>query len=124
MLKGSVIDRRPVVSIKFLLPIGSEVDIEFVVDTGFAGTLTLPLQAIQAMGLPYLEHHPVVLADGIGQEIPVFQASIVWNGKPLQVPVLAMGRQPLLGALMMSDRELSILFREGGKVHIFDPESS
>jgi hypothetical protein len=53
VISGTVIDLQARVGVVFRLPGHSDVAIEFVVDTGFEGALTLPPVAVRAMGLPY-----------------------------------------------------------------------
>ncbi|UKO97057.1 hypothetical protein [Nostoc sp. UHCC 0870] len=50
MISGIVTDRHATVALTFLLPNGSTVLIEFVIDTGFTGELCLPLEAVSLMG--------------------------------------------------------------------------
>ena len=59
----------PLLSILSILPITlrlpgrGDLVIDFVVDTGFTGFLTLPPPAIAALGLSFLENIPANLAD-------------------------------------------------------------
>jgi clan AA aspartic protease len=120
MITGTVSNRRALVPVTFRLPGMPDIVLEFVVDTGFAGFLTLPLAAVVAMGLPYEHHTPAGLADDSQVQIPVYGATIVWEGTERTVRVLAMGKRPLLGTALLDDRELCALFREGGPVTIGD----
>ena len=51
-------------------------------------------------------------------ELNVYAATIVWNGVERQVPVLALGRRPLLGTALLENCELLIQFVEGGLVTV------
>lgn len=121
MIAGYVADRRALVPVTFRLLGRPDLIIEFVVDTGFVGFLTLPHAAVLAMGLPYLHHTSAGLADDNQVQIPVYEATIVWEGTERAVRVLAMGRRPLLGTSLLDDRELRVLFREGSPVIIDTP---
>jgi hypothetical protein len=45
---------------------------------------------------------------------------IIWDGTPRDVEVLATGRQPLLGTLLLDGYQLTAAFEDGGRV-IIDP---
>ena len=105
MIRGHVSDRRALVPITFRLSGKPDLVTEFVVDTGFAGFLTLPLEATLAMGLPYQYHTPAGLADDSQVQIPVYEAMIVWEGIERAVRVLAMGKRPLFGTALLDNRE-------------------
>ena len=62
--------------------------VEFVVDTGYTDYLTLPFDAVVAMGLRYLHDISADLADNSTILIPVYLATIVWHGMEMEVPVL------------------------------------
>jgi len=121
MITGQVSSRRAMIPVTIRLSGQPDLVIEFVVDTGFAGFLTLPHAAVLAMSLPYQYHTPAGLADDSQVQIPVYEVIIVWEGAERAVRVLAMGKRPLLGTALMDDRELRVLFREGSPVTIGTP---
>lgn len=92
--------------------------IEFVVDTGYTGTLTLPLAVVAALGLPFAYDLPAVLADDSEVVVAVHAAVIVWNGEAQETRVLAMGRRPLLGTALLSGTDFFAQFDEGGEVGV------
>src|SRR5205814_1504753 len=114
MMTGSVRDRHILLPITFRLPDGTELTIEFVVDTGFTGLLTLPPAAVAAMNLAFLHRMPANLADGSSIEIAVHAATILWHGVVTEVRVLATGHRPLLGTALLDRYELWAQFRENG----------
>ena len=95
-----------------------DIEIEFVIDTGFAGFLTLPLAAVSALQLPYVRRLIANLADGSAVQTDVYAATIVWDGVEIDVEVLATGRQPLLGTLMLQKHNLDVDFVNGGKARV------
>ena len=97
-----------------------DVFIEFIVDTGFTGMLTLPAAAVARMGLPFLHRIPAQLADGSFFEVAVHTATIVWNGVEIEARILATGERPLLGTGLLDGSELLAQFREGGLVTVDD----
>lgn len=118
MMTGHLQRSRPLLPVTFRFPGKQDLAIEFVVDTGFSGFLTLPLAAVSAMGLPYLQDVSANLADDSRIPVPVHEASIVWHGAVRSVRVLATGRRPLLGCALLNGLELVVQFREGGLLTI------
>jgi len=92
--------------------------IEFVIDTGFTGDLSLPSAAVTLINLPFLYELPANLANNSWVDIPVHEALIIWNGEERVVNVLATGKRPLLGTGLLNGYELSIQFIESGLVTI------
>ena len=60
------------------------------------------------------------LADDSNVKTDVHLATILWNGVDRVVPVLALGRRPLLGTALLQDLNLNIDFYEGGSVVLDD----
>lgn len=92
------------------------VEIKCVVDTGFEGFLTLPLAVVSDLGLPYIAPIDANLADNSRIATNVHQGIVLCNGVERAIPVLAMGRRPLIGTALLEDYHLSIDFCEGGTV--------
>jgi predicted aspartyl protease len=100
VISGIVTDRHATVALTFLLPNGSTIPIEFVIDTGFTGELCLPL------------------ADNSEVSLPLYEAVVLWDGIERDVLLIAAGRRPLLGTALLDEQELVIQFTEGGLVTI------
>ena len=64
MIYGRLVDGRAIAPVIFRLPGQPDFSLDFVIDTGFNGYLTLPVQAISAMNLPLYSSTPIKLADG------------------------------------------------------------
>lgn len=118
MIEGHVSQLHALLPVAFRLHHHPDLAIEFVIDTGFTGFLTLPLDAVSALQLPYLESVYADLANGQVVELPVHAATILWQGLELEVRVLATGPRPLLGTGLLSGEELRVEFREGGQVSV------
>lgn len=97
---------------------GPDVTIEFVVDTGFVGYLTLPPAAVGALNLPFVRRIAANLADDSTIHVSVHAATIVWNGQEQEVAVLGTGKRPLLGTLLLAGCELNVRFEDGGLVSV------
>lgn len=63
-------------------------DHEVVVDMGFTGFLYLPEDTISSWGLHFVSNIPMLLADQSTVIADVYEATVVWFGSPLRVPVL------------------------------------
>lgn len=85
-------------------------------DTGFEGFLTLPPAVVTDLGLPYVAPIDANLADNSRIVTNVHQGIVFWNGVQRVIPVLAMGRRPLIGTALLEDYHLSVDFCEGGTV--------
>jgi clan AA aspartic protease len=94
--------------------------IEFVVDTGFVGFLALPPDALAALHLTRLRALSAGLADGSEVLAFVHAATIFWHGEARDVEVLAIGKRPLLGTLLLGGSDVNIQFTDGGPVTV-DP---
>ena len=117
-MTGSVVGLHAILPVTLRLPGRGDLVIDFVVDTGFTGFLTLPPPAIAALGLPFLENIPANLADDSEIKIAVHEAAVLWNGFEQEVRVLATGRHPLLGTALLLGQEFVAQFVEGGLVSV------
>jgi len=120
MINGYVVAHHVLVNVPLRMPNQPEVEVEFVIDTGFTGFLTLPPAIVAALNLPFLRRIPANLADGSTIFLSVYIATIVWDRTPRDVEVLATGRQPPLGTLLLDGYQLTVAFEDGGTVTI-DP---
>lgn len=120
MTHGRVSGLQAQVGVVFRLPNRPDVEIEFVVDTGFEGALTLPAAAVAALGLPFFQEMNANLANDVSVRADVHVATIVWQGRQMDALVLAMGRRPLLGTALLAGRELVAQFVDRGLVTIDD----
>ncbi|WP_395143418.1 clan AA aspartic protease [Armatimonas sp.] len=118
MMQGTVTKYQARLTVPFLLVGKPNLGIEFVVDTGFAGELTLPASAVAALGLPFLTELTANLADDSGVPVKVHIATILWHGQECEVAVLAMGKRPLLGTALLAECDLTVEFTDSGSVVI------
>lgn len=116
MTIGHVQGNKPFIPVTFLLTEQPPFAIECVVDTGFAGYLTLPEQAVEALKLPFLQTIPSRLADGSRVMLDSYLTTIRWAGQQRPVEVIATGLQPLVGRALLQGFLVSIDFRDGGDI--------
>jgi clan AA aspartic protease len=114
VINGIVIGRQP--QLKVVLRIADYPDLEIgcVIDTGFEGALTLPISAVEKLQLPVVARINANLANDENVVTSVHRATIVWDGAEIEVPVLAIGRRPLIGTLLLNNYNLNIDFCDGG----------
>ena len=115
---GNVMNLHALLSVGFRLEDDSHSEQEFIIDTGFTGFLTLPMSLIDEMGLVFRHHTPASLADGSEIQIPVYDATILWEGSDLEVRVLGTGMRPLLGTALLKNHSLFVQFADLGTVEI------
>jgi clan AA aspartic protease len=118
MISGKIVDGRVVLPVNFCLTEIADLTIEFVVDTGFNGYLTLPPQAIAVMNLPLESTLVATLADGSESEMPIHLAKIRWDDLEEVVTVLATGTKPLLGTALLQGFRLIVEFADEGMVKV------
>lgn len=114
MIRGTVVGLEARIEVFFRLPNRPSLAIEFVMDTGFAGALTLPPDAVAALGLPFFEELMANLADDQDVQADVHTATILWDGREIEVAVMAMGRRPLLGTALLDGFNLNADFADNG----------
>jgi clan AA aspartic protease len=118
VINGSVVGLQAQIGVIFCLPGSPSLEIKCVVDTGFEGFLTLPPAAVTTLNLTYATRINANLADNSNIATDVYLGTILWNGIQRDVPILAMGRRPLVGTSLLQDYHLGIDFHEGGIVAI------
>lgn len=116
MTRGIVHDMQARMDVVFRLKNRSDITMECVVDTGFAGALTLSQEAIDALGLPFFQEIEANLANNANVRTAVHIATIIWDHRSVEVAVLAMGKRPLLGTALLEGKRLSVDFKDDGDV--------
>ena len=95
-----------------------EQQIEFILDTGFSGSLTLPQSLITTLGLPFRSRGSAILADGSETEFDIYVATIVWDGEQRHVLIEAADTDPLVGMGLLYGFNINIQAIDGGSVKI------
>lgn len=99
-------------------PRGREQEVEAIIDTGYSASLTLPPALVAALALRWQTTDRVTLADGSECIFDVYEASVVWDGKPRQILVDEADTEPLVGMRLLRGHELKMQVRARGKVTI------
>jgi clan AA aspartic protease len=115
---GIVTFRHAIVSVQFRRENQPDIPIECVIDTGFTDYLCVPKRFVDALGLQFEYNMRANLADNSNVLLPVYRATILWDGEERDIRVLATGERPLIGTALLDGYELVIQFTEGGLVTI------
>jgi len=89
-----------------------------VLDTGFDGTITLPLSLIQEFNLEKKGSGQAFLADGGEIIFDFFEAIILWNDQQKRIFVDAAETAPLIGMSLLEGFNISIDVCNKGKVEL------
>ena len=91
---------------------------EVVVDTGFAGAMSLPDHIVFELGLNYIGDRLLTMADGRTEMTPIYLAGLLWHGQPIDVRAYMTGDKPMVGVALLSPCHLAIDLWDGGAVVI------
>src|SRR5207247_2335281 len=97
---------------------GQSQPIDAIIDTGFAGFLSIPIATVASLGLPWLIHDITELIDGRFIPIEIYSAMVIWNGRPRTINVQALGNYNLIGMRLLAGHDLAIRATDGGSVSI------
>lgn len=117
MVKGRVDERR-----RAWIPLemgdgsGRFRPVVFVVDTGFDGELTLPLEMVGQLGLTRVSSTMVTLATGARELLNTWAGYTFWHGRRRYVEILETRGSPLLGMRLLEGSQLKIQARVDGEV--------
>ncbi|MEH2178633.1 clan AA aspartic protease [Nostoc sp.] len=89
-----------------------------VIDTGFDGWLSLPPDIITVLGLNWKRRGRALLADGSESIFDIYEATVLWDGQLLTIPIDEADSEPLVGMSLMESYELNIQVIDGGMVRL------
>ena len=107
-----------VISLAVSGPQGETREIEAVIDTGYAGYLTLPSAVIAALGLSSIGLSYLTLADGSELPSDVCPAMVDWDGQARTIVVDTLESEALVGMALLEGYDLNIRIAVGGRVTI------
>lgn len=117
MIAGKVnADYEPIVRISVCDTSGQVHEQNAIVDTGFNGWLSLPPDFITALGLSWQRRGRAILADGSESIFDIYEATVIWDGQLLTIPVDEADSEPLIGMSLMDGYELTVQAMDGGIV--------
>jgi clan AA aspartic protease len=97
---------------------GVSVDADALVDTGYSGALSLPIQIASQLGLIPRRGGVVFLADGTSVKYVSFGVDVEWLGTYRPVVAAAFGDDVVIGMGLLSGHALMIEATVGGAVTI------
>jgi clan AA aspartic protease len=118
VILGSVANSEAMVEVEVSNFEGNSRRIEFVVDTGYNGDLTLPAAVIASLDLPSAGPRRARLADGGEIILQSFAAVIDWHGNSMRVVASQSEGKALLGMALLANCRLTIDVVDRGKVSI------
>lgn len=119
MIDGTVTaDREIVIPLELLAADRSATRIQAVVDTGFNGFLTLPLDVMTTLRAPAAGTRRAELGDGKVVELAVYVVKVRWHDEDREVLALAAEAAPLIGMSMLWGSRVGFNANAGGAVTI------
>jgi clan AA aspartic protease len=97
---------------------GVRVEVEATVDTGFTGSLCLPLDIVRSLSAPFVGRGVAVLADGSTVETSYHRVRVLWHGRERAIQALVTKGGPLVGMTLLRGSVLTIAVSPGGEVTI------
>jgi clan AA aspartic protease len=121
MIIGTVnADFEPIISLSIRGSDGKVYTQDAVIDTGFNGWLSLPPDLIVQLNLKWKRRGRAILGDGSECVFNVYEATVIWDGMTMVIPVDEADSEPLVGMLMMEGYELIVQVFEHGIVQLRD----
>lgn len=119
MISGTVNARREaVLQLRLYGPSEAELQVDAVIDTGYTGSLVVPLAVAAALGLPPLLDSSAKLADGTVRHFPTFRVDVEWGAGRRTVVASGIGDEPLIGMTFLAGLELRIEVEPGRAVEV------
>ncbi|HUG70655.1 MAG TPA: hypothetical protein VMM76_23100 [Pirellulaceae bacterium] len=119
MIAGAVTgDREIVIQVDALAADRSFVSIQAVVDTGFNGFVTLPLDVLNALGATAAGTRRAELGDGHVVELGVYFLKINWQDEVREILAIQAETTPLVGMSLLWGSRVCFDAEEGGTVAI------
>ena len=114
MISGVVLNDEAIVRLVVKDAQGNVEPVEFVVDTGFSGSICVPPSLTLSLACPHAFQTPAILADGRIKWLDSVELTLDWDGEERLVDALVISGQPLLGMRALRGSELTLEISEGG----------
>lgn len=117
MMLGIFRDEHPRITLP-LPQIGGAIAVEFIVDTGFAGDLSLPAHLAGLLEGVFAGFGNRRLANGQLLKCGTYEIMLDWNDELRSTEVLILEGDPLLGTVILQEYLVHMEITEGGQVAI------
>jgi clan AA aspartic protease len=119
-MRGRVADdgREAILPLTVVGRSGVRAEVEDSVDTGFTGSLCLPLDIVRSLSAPFVGRGVAVLADGSTVETSYHRVRVLWHGRERAIQALVTKGGPLVGMTLLRGSVLTIAVSPGGEVTI------
>ena len=112
-------DERLTITLTVFDSEGESHEVEATIDTGFVGSLVLPLQFAQQLELLRESMQMISLADGTLTRLPLYMATLEWDNEERTVEALAAVRDTaLVGIELLRGTTATFEFFAGGSSSI------
>ena len=118
MMFGFVRNREAIVQFAVIGNQPKKQVIRAVIDTGFTGSLPLPLTLIADLELTWFTQQEGFLGDGSRRTFDVYRGTVIWDGQLRVIEINASDTAPLVGMALLEGFELRVQAYEGGSVAI------
>ena len=123
MIKGRVgSDQQARIEIDIIDSAGHPRSLEVSLDTGYTGSLSLPTEIVQWLGLPSVGQRTFELANGELFEFDVYLSTVTWHERTTDALVLRSEGSPLLGMTLLWGSRITLDAFNGGEVTIEEVE--
>ena len=114
---GTFRDEHPRITLS-LPQDGAEISVEFIVDTGFAGDLSLPAHLAGLLEGTFAGFGTRRLANGQLLKCGTYEIMLDWNDEARPTEVLILEGDPLLGTVLLREYLIQMEMIEGGQIAI------
>ncbi len=120
VMRGRVVGggREAILPLTVIGSSGVRTEVEATVDTGFTGSLCLPLDVVHSLSMPFVGRGVAVLADGSTMETSYHRARVLWHEREIAVQVLVTEGGPLVGMTLLRGSVLTVAVSPGGEVTV------
>ena len=120
MMEGTVSSSlQPLLPLKIYAPTDMGLEVIALIDTGFSGCLTLPIEEIKAMELAFDRRETYTVGDNEDVLFELYTgAKVRWHKSEKDVVVMAVDGEAVLGMELMRDSRLMVEAKIGGRVQI------
>jgi clan AA aspartic protease len=120
MMTGNVNSKlQPTISLSLIAPDGTEFELDALIDTGFSGDITLPIETIRQMGLTFYVQDVHTIGNNQDAAFNVYTgAKVYWHQKDVDVLVMEVEGESYMGMELLEGSSLFVEAKPNGKVRV------